>query len=124
MLEEKPKELNLEDPSRLALMTLLTWGTRCSFFLCLTGLVVMTWTAPPVSVGELPTIGDCELACWKTPGAAIILAGIISLIVVSAGRLILTAIMYLKAGDKVFSLLSIFALVLVLSSTLFAFFGW
>ncbi len=124
MLDEKSKELNLEDPSRLALMTLLTWGTSFSFFLCLTGLVVMTWTAPPVSVGELPIIADCELACWKTPGAAIILAGIISLIVVSAGRLILTAIMYLKAGDKVFSLLSIFALVLVLSSTLFAFFGW
>ena len=61
MLEEKPKELNLEDPSRLALMTLLTWGTRCSFFLCLTGLVVMTWTAPPVSVGNYLLLATVNL---------------------------------------------------------------
>lgn len=106
------------DPSVRPLILLLTWGTRLAFLICLAGVFWMFWARPPVTMSQLHTLAPCPFPCGAVPGAPLVLAGIVALLAVSAGRLVLCAVAYLRAGDRVFGGISIGAFVLVMSAIL------
>lgn len=107
------------DPSVRPMILLLTWGTRLAFLLCLAGVVWMFWARPAMTMSQLRTLSPCAFPCDAVSGAPLVLAGILALLAVSAGRLVLCAVAYLRAGDRIFAGISIGAFLLVLGAVLF-----
>jgi hypothetical protein len=107
------------DPTTRPLMIFLTWGTRLAFTLCLAGLAWMVNAGPSIAVSDLQHLAPCPFPCTEIRGGSFVLVGVISILAVSAVRLVLCSALYFRAGDRRFAWISLLAFMLVLGSILF-----
>lgn len=101
----------------------LKWGTLSATALCLAGLAWMMVAGAPVSRADLASLSPCAWPCEGIPGGALVLVGVVALLGVGAGRLLLAAALFWRAGDRLYGALSLAGFGLVLAASAFATMG-
>jgi hypothetical protein len=97
----------------------LRWGTRASLALAAAGLAWMAFRGPGIRVADLPALASCPWPCDDLPGARLVLAGAALLIAVSAGRLVVLALLWARQGDRRMAAMALAAMALVLAALAF-----
>lgn len=97
----------------------LRWGTRGALALAAAGLAWMAFRGPEVRVVDLPGLAACPWPCDPVPGGSLVLAGTGLLIAVSAGRLVVLAVLWARQGDRRMAAMALAAMALVLAALAF-----
>lgn len=97
----------------------LRWGTRTALAVCLAGLAWMTIQGGGVRAGDLADLAPCPFPCSPVPGGWLVLVGAALLISVSAGRLVVLAVLWVRKGDRRMAAMAVAAMALVLAALVF-----
>ncbi len=101
------------------LATWLRWGTLIAFAVSLVGMAWMWIRCAGIKVADLPGLAACGGACPSLPGGWLVLTGAALLITVSAGRLLVLAVLWTRRGDWWMAAVAILALALVAAALVF-----
>ena len=97
----------------------LRWGTRTALAVCMVGLAWMTIRGAGIRVGDLADLAPCPFPCGPVPGGWLVLTGAALLISVSAGRLVVLAVLWARRGDRSMAAVAVAAAVLVAAALAF-----
>lgn len=106
-----------------ALAAWLKWGTLASTAVCLAGLAWILAAGAPVTREGLAALTPCPWPCTDVPGGALVLAGVLALLAVGAGRLVVAAVLFRRAGDRLYAAVSATGFLLVLAAAAVATLG-
>ena len=102
-----------------ALAQWLRWGTRTALAVCLAGLAWMTIRGAGIRGGDLAELAPCPFPCVSVPGGWLVLMGAALLISVSAGRLIVMAVVWARDGERSMAAVAMVGAILVAAALAF-----